>query len=82
MRGKIDRIDTYENGEGVWLRIIDHKSREKKPDAARMASGEQLQLMIYLKAAGQAYPGSRPAGAMFFPVQDAEISLINILEPP
>ena len=53
---------------------MDNKSREKKPDPARMATGEQLQLMIYLKAATEAYPGARPAGAMFFPVTDKEIS--------
>ena len=72
VRGTIDRIDTYENGEGIWLRVVDNKSREKKPDPERMATGEQLQLMIYLKAATEAYPGSRPAGAMFFPVTDKE----------
>ena len=74
LQGIIDRIDTYENGEGIWLRIVDNKSAFKKPDPAKMEDGEQLQLMIYLKAAGQAYPGSRPAGAMFFPIQDAEVS--------
>ena len=74
LQGIIDRIDTYENGEGIWLRVVDNKSAFKKPDPAKMEDGEQLQLMIYLKAAGQAYPGSRPAGAMFFPIQDAEIS--------
>ena len=73
IRGKIDRIDTYENGEGLWLRIIDHKSREKRPDAARMHSGEQLQLMIYLKAGMRAFPGAKPAGALYFPVQDQEV---------
>ena len=73
LRGTIDRIDTYESGEGIWLRVVDNKSREKKPDAARMATGEQLQLMIYLRAAVDAYPGVRPAGALFFPVQDREI---------
>ena len=73
IRGKIDRIDTYENGEGVWLRIVDNKSREKKPDAARMATGEQLQLMIYLRAAAQHYPDARLAGALYFPVTDSEV---------
>ncbi len=73
IRGQIDRIDTYENGEGVWLRIVDNKSREKKPDPARMATGEQLQLMIYLKAASDSIPDARLAGAMYFPVQDKEV---------
>ena len=74
LQGIIDRIDTYENGEGIWLRIVDNKSAFKKPDPAKMADGEQLQLMIYLKAASRAYPGARPAGAMFFPIQDTEVS--------
>ena len=74
LQGIIDRIDTYENGEGVWLRVVDNKSTEKKPDPAQMADGEQLQLMIYLKDEGNAFPGTRPAGALFFPVQDREIA--------
>ena len=75
IRGKIDRIDTWETGEGIWLRVVDNKSREKRPNAAKMASGEQLQLMIYLKAAEQATPGARPAGAFFFPLEDREVNV-------
>ena len=74
IRGQIDRIDTWENGEGVWLRVVDNKSGEKKPpDPARMETGEQLQLMIYLKAAADSMPGARLAGAMYFPVTDREV---------
>lgn len=73
IRGKIDRIDTWENGEGVWLRIVDNKSREKKPDPALMDTGEQLQLLIYLKAAADSRPDARLAGAMYFPVTDREV---------
>ena len=74
LQGQIDRIDTYADGEGIWLRIVDNKSSRKKPDPAKMDDGEQLQLMIYLKTALQAIPGARPAGALFFPIQDAEIA--------
>jgi ATP-dependent helicase/nuclease subunit B len=77
VQGIIDRIDTYENGEGVWLRVVDNKSSEKKPDPAKMEDGEQLQLMIYLKAAERAYPGARAAGALFFPIRDTEISAVE-----
>ena len=73
IRGKIDRIDTYENGEGIWLRVIDNKSSDKKPDPSRMATGEQLQLMIYLKAAADSMPGTRLAGALYFPMTDKEV---------
>ena len=74
IRGKIDRIDTYENGEGLWLRIVDNKSSGRKPDPARMASGEQLQLMIYLKAAADSMPRAHVAGALYFPVEDREVA--------
>ena len=73
IRGTIDRIDTWENGEGVWLRVVDNKSGDRKPDFGRMATGEQLQLMIYLKAASDSIPHARLAGAMFFPVTDREV---------
>ena len=73
VRGTIDRIDTYENGDGIWLRVVDNKSADKKPDPARMETGEQLQLMIYLRAATRAFPDARPAGALYFPVRDREI---------
>ena len=29
IRGKIDRIDAWENGEGIWLRVVDNKSGDK-----------------------------------------------------
>lgn len=74
IRGVIDRIDTYENGEGLWVRIVDNKSSGRKPDAARMAVGEQLQLMIYLKAAAESMPGAHMAGAFYFPVEDREVA--------
>lgn len=73
IRGRIDRIDTWENGEGIWLRIVDNKSSGKKPEPAKMATGEQLQLMIYLKAASESMPEARLAGALYFPVEDREV---------
>ena len=77
LQGQIDRIDTYENGEGIWLRIVDNKSALKKPDPAKMEDGEQLQLMIYLKTAVAATPGARPAGALFFPIRDTEVAVTD-----
>ena len=38
-----------------------------------MEDGEQLQLMIYLKAAADSMPNARLAGAMYFPVEDREV---------
>ena len=39
-----------------------------------MANGEQLQLMIYLKAAAEKEPRAHVAGALYFPVEDKEVA--------
>lgn len=54
MDGVIDRIDTYETGECVYIKIIDYKSGVKDIDLASAYDGLQLQLMFYLKAACEA----------------------------
>lgn len=74
LQGKIDRLDLYHGQEGDYLRVLDLKSSEKELDPARMDSGEQLQLMIYLRSALRAHPGSLPAGALYFPIRDQEVS--------
>ena len=73
LQGKIDRLDMYRGPEGNYLRVLDLKSSEKRLDPARMDRGEQLQLMIYLRAALQAFQGAIPAGALYFPIQDREV---------
>ena len=73
LQGKIDRLDRYDGPDGSFLRVLDFKSGEKELVPAKMDRGEQLQLMIYLRAALQNHPGTRPAGALYFPVQDPEV---------
>ena len=74
LRGKIDRLDRCDCPEGTYLRVLDLKSGGKDLNPAKMLRGEQLQLMIYLRAALRNHPGALPAGALYFPVQDPEIS--------
>ena len=73
LQGKIDRLDLYRGPDGDYLRVLDLKSSAKELNPARMDRGEQLQLMIYLKAALQSRSGARPAGALYFPVIDPEV---------
>ncbi len=73
LQGKIDRMDRYRAPEGDYLRILDLKSGGKKLEPAKMLRGEQLQLMIYLRAALNNSPSSLPGGAMYFPVLDREV---------
>ena len=70
--GIIDRIDRYDGPDGSYIRVIDNKSREMKLEPSKMQSGEQLQLMLYLKAALSGMRETKPAGALYFPIVDPE----------
>lgn len=51
LRGRIDRIDTYEENEKIYVKIIDYKSGNKKFHLAALYYGLQLQLVVYMNAA-------------------------------
>ncbi|MFD1677704.1 PD-(D/E)XK nuclease family protein [Alicyclobacillus fodiniaquatilis] len=72
LRGRVDRLDTYQDGATTWFRIMDYKSGAKQRlDATRMFYGLQLQLILYT-AVVQAYLGKdgapQPAGAFYMPL--------------
>ncbi len=73
LRGKIDRIDRYETGDSVYLRVIDYKSSRQDLDATRTWWGLQLQLLLYLDACVCAQAGALPAGAFYFYVADPRV---------
>ena len=70
VRGIIDRIDRYAGDEGVFLRVVDYKSGAEKLDPAKIFWGEQLQLLLYLKAALSMEENAQPAGAFYMRVAD------------
>lgn len=51
IRGKIDRIDTHEDAESIYVKIVDYKSSEKKLDLVQVYNGLSLQLVVYLDQA-------------------------------
>lgn len=65
VRGRIDRIDRFESGDGIYLRVVDYKSGTQTLDPARIYVGMQLQLLLYLEAALQYAPEALPAGAFY-----------------
>lgn len=73
LQGKIDRVDAYEGPDGVFLRVVDYKSSQKKLEMNRLWHGLQLQLMLYMQAVGGGMAGVRPAGAVYFTVSDPTI---------
>ena len=51
--GKIDRVDTCEDGDCVYVKVIDYKTGSKSFDVTALYHGLQLQLMVYMDAALQ-----------------------------
>ena len=51
LQGRIDRIDTYEKEDHVYVKIVDYKSGEQQFQLASFYYGLQLQLVVYLNAA-------------------------------
>jgi len=84
LRGRIDRVDTYEADDGVYIRIIDYKSSRHEMDLAAVYEGRQLQLLVYLNAAvaleedvaktNGAYKKIIPAGVLYYHMDDPVIA--------
>lgn len=69
LRGRIDRVDFFENEQGRYVRVIDNKSGVPSLDIEDMQKGLRLQLFLYLSAVSTLLQG-KPAGAFYFHVQD------------
>ncbi len=82
--GRIDRVDTYEAENGIYIRIIDYKSSPHDIDLMAVYEGRQLQLLVYLNAAkeivakelqkeGKDLPVI-PAGVLYYRMDDPMIT--------
>lgn len=76
LRGRIDRVDTCEAGDKVYVKIIDYKSGSRKFDLAALYYGLQLQLVVYMNAAVEIeqkkHPGKTivPAAMLYYHIDD------------
>lgn len=81
LRGRIDRIDTNESADSVYVKVIDYKSGNHTFDLAALYYGLQLQLVIYLNAAAELekreHPDKRivPAGILYYHVADPYVKI-------
>lgn len=74
--GRIDRVDTYETDDKIYVKIIDYKSGNTSFSLLNLYHGLQLQLVVYLNAAmeltAKKNPGKKvePAGIFYYHVQN------------
>ncbi|MEG0250083.1 MAG: helicase-exonuclease AddAB subunit AddB [Peptostreptococcus sp.] len=50
LTGKIDRVDSYNDGEVDYVRVIDYKSSTRNLDMDKIMAGIQMQLFVYMSA--------------------------------
>lgn len=76
LRGRIDRIDTYDAGDTVYVKIIDYKSGNTDFSLLNLYHGLQLQLVVYLNTAlemvQKRHPGQtvEPGGIFYYHIDD------------
>lgn len=76
LRGRIDRLDLYEDENHVYVKIIDYKSGSTSFNLAAFYYGMQLQLVVYMDAAlelqERKFPGKEvePAGIFYYHIAD------------
>lgn len=76
IRGRIDRIDTYETDDKVYVKVMDYKSGHKKFDVVSFYYGLQLQLVVYMEQALEKVKKEHkdkqviPAAMLYYAVSD------------
>lgn len=87
LRGRIDRIDTYEDADHVYVKVIDYKSGNKKFDLAALYYGLQLQLVVYMNVASEHERKKNPdkeivpAALLYYHVNDPMVKEEKELSP-
>ncbi len=76
LRGRIDRLDLCDDGQQVYVKIIDYKSGSTSFDLAAIYYGLQLQLVVYMDAVMEMterrFPDKEviPAGILYYNISD------------
>jgi len=82
LSGKIDRIDTYEDEDRLFVKIIDYKSGNKKFNLLEIYKGLSLQLVVYMNAAMEMLKEKTekevvPAGILYYHVDDPVVDVMD-----
>lgn len=86
LRGRIDRIDLYEEENVTYIKVIDYKSGSTSFDLQSLYYGLQMQLSVYLSAALQMMQEKNPdktiipAGVFYYNLDDPIVEKSNHVE--
>lgn len=81
LRGRIDRLDTAEDGNHIYVKIVDYKSGNKQFDLVALYYGLSLQLVVYMNAAMKELKKKNPnkdivpAALLYYHVQDPAVEM-------
>ncbi|MFI3171254.1 MAG: helicase-exonuclease AddAB subunit AddB [Eubacteriales bacterium] len=79
LRGKIDRVDTYEEDGTTYVKIVDYKTGTKELSLGDLYHGLQLQLFVYLNAAIELKKREQdkvvPAGVLYYRMDDPLVEM-------
>ena len=85
LRGFVDRVDIWHNGNEDYVRVVDYKTGNKDFDYCDVFNGLGLQMLLYLFALeenGHNLIGNAPipAGVQYFPARAPMLSADGLLE--
>lgn len=81
LRGQIDRVDTCEEENRLYVKVIDYKSGNTKFDFIKLYQGLQLQLVVYMNAAMELEKKKHekkeiiPGGLFYYHINDPVIEV-------
>lgn len=79
VRGVVDRVDAFRDGDKTYIRIVDYKSGAKTFNLGEVLEGLDMQMLIYLFAicenGTERYGSVSPAGVLYLP---AKLPFVNI----
>lgn len=74
LKGRIDRLDTYEDEDHIYIKVMDYKSGSTAFDLVSVYHGLQLQLILYMNVTmelmNQGKKEVQPAGVFYYNVKD------------
>lgn len=86
LTGRIDRLDTYEEDNSIYVKIIDYKSGKKVFRILDLYYGLEMQLAVYLDAAMEQVQKNNPekevvpAGIFYYGIDDPIVEKNSFME--